>query len=173
MPVAQALPKGLKFDSGPHAVPLVMSDWLRGRVCGFPWAPAQLAASSETAATATTPMLTANFLRLTMCVTSTGPRGPDWFFISRRRNSGSSYDVSVPGCFLRVVATYAPVRKRALPASLTRAPAETCQPSCRRLAAGCGREEVPNGGRRKRWERLRLFGGCQFGAGCGWRWRYP
>src|SRR5664279_5353575 len=101
-------------------------------------------------------MLTANFLRLTMCVTSTEPRGSDWFIESRRRNSGSSYGLAVPGCFPRVVATYVPVRKRALPTSLIRALVETDQPPCRRPAAECDRGKVPNDGRRKRWERLRL-----------------
>src|SRR5664280_1659360 len=147
----------------PHCVPAVMREAVRG-YDAFEEAPAQLAANSETAATATTPMLTANFLRLTMCVTSTEPEGSDWFIEPRRRNSGSSYGLAVPGCFLRVVATYVPVRKRALPASLMQAPTETGQPSRRRPAAECGRGKVPNDGRRKRWKRLRLVGGGQLGA---------
>src|ERR1035437_6628629 len=102
------------------------------------------------------PMLTASFLRLTMCFTSTEPRGSDWFVKSRRRNSGSSYGLAVPGCFLRVVATYEPVRERALSTSLMGALVETDQPSGRRLAAERGRRKVPNDRRRKRWERLRL-----------------
>src|SRR5450759_4319357 len=98
-----------------------MSVSLRGYDFAFDWAPAQLAASSEIEATATMPMLTASFLRLTMCVTSTEPRGSDWFDVSRRRNSGSSYGLAVPGCSVRAVATYVPVRKRDLSASLIRA----------------------------------------------------
>src|SRR5450759_455485 len=89
-------------EMGPHCVPLVMSVLLRG-YAAFDEALAQLAASSETAATATMPMLTANFLRLTMCHLHRAAR-LGLVFESRRRNSGSSYGLAVPGCFLRVAA---------------------------------------------------------------------